>query len=1007
MLASFSTALKRLALSFGITFFAVSMTASNLLPKVTEIYGDEFRLSVIEAQKLHELAEDSFYKAEFRDGIRSLEEGLHIVEMSQGRSSSDVAILLTTMAEGWMSLGRMDTALDHLKRTSATIDEASEIGRKILARALKDEALIDLLQGGLGRAPVLLSRSLELQKTAYATGHPATGLTLQAYALSLFLAGDYPKAISEIEESSAIVRKAFGHENVVFGQNLNIQAMIQWKQGDFATSVSTCQRSLLILEKILPPDHPITGQSLNTLGLAYQGENKFKEALPVLKRSLGILEKHFGRDHLHVALNLKIQGLVNLGLGKNAEAIRCFERNLRIYDSIMEPETAPIATTLNNLALAHRELGNFGAAVGYLERCLSFLITQAGNEHPEVANALHNLAVVRDQQGEDRKALSLYQRSLDLTVRIYGTEHPKVAVSLESIANFLLKQGYIQTGADTLATMFNGRRPYLAQQYLASSANNALDAIERSFYSAELLHSTCSLGSGDEARQLRFIGAEQLALGKAFLEEMQAMKSSLEANPQTSTRETQARLNEVLARIENLPQAFPAIEQRDSVRVKIEEELLELETKLAERNALAAQTVRERRLILRDIAQNLPPGSVLVDFVSYRPTDFAKRTTGKSHYTAYLTFPLAKDSTNVVVERADLGEAAPINEAIERILNQLGMRQRDSKILRTELQRLSQSLYTPLTRHLTNVSHLIVCPDGQLSRVPFEMLLVSGRGEPPRYLVEEKTVSYVGSGREVVRLAQPLNRGKTTTPLVMGNPDFNLDVGSSRPGIFNMKSLEDAEKEARSVAALLGNGCRLRLGKEARESELKSVDSPQVLHLATHAEFQSDQVLKDRNPYFDDWKAGKLQHPHQSDWENPMLRCFIALAGVNHALRVTDSPTEDGLLTALEASLLNLQGTELVILSACESGAGEVKIGEGVMSLRRAFRIAGAETVLASHWKVDDEATSRLMTEFMRRWRAGEPRAKAWREAQLPLLRSEKFSNPYYWAAFTLTGQWR
>jgi CHAT domain-containing protein len=111
---------------------------------------------------------------------------------------------------------------------------------------------------------------------------------------------------------------------------------------------------------------------------------------------------------------------------------------------------------------------------------------------------------------------------------------------------------------------------------------------------------------------------------------------------------------------------------------------------------------------------------------------------------------------------------------------------------------------------------------------------------------------------------------------------------------------------------------------------------------------------------------------------------------------------EDGLLTGLEASLLNLQGTELVILSACDSGAGEVKIGEGVMSLRRAFRIAGAETVLASHWPVSDRATSRLMTEFMRRWRAGEPRAQAWREAQLELLRSkgakEDYSNPYFWA---------
>jgi len=110
-------------------------------------------------------------------------------------------------------------------------------------------------------------------------------------------------------------------------------------------------------------------------------------------------------------------------------------------------------------------------------------------------------------------------------------------------------------------------------------------------------------------------------------------------------------------------------------------------------------------------------------------------------------------------------------------------------------------------------------------------------------------------------------------------------------------------------------------------------------------------------------------------------------------------------------SLLDLQGTELVILSACDTGSGEVKIGEGVMSLRRAFRIAGAESVLASHWKVSDKATSQLMTEFMRRWRSGEPRAKAWREAQLSLLHSQDpkddFSNPYFWAAFTLTGQWR
>src|SRR5207247_4162122 len=112
--------------------------------------------------------------------------------------------------------------------------------------------------------------------------------------------------------------------------------------------------------------------------------------------------------------------------------------------------------------------------------------------------------------------------------------------------------------------------------------------------------------------------------------------------------------------------------------------------------------------------------------------------------------------------------------------------------------------------------------------------------------------------------------------------------------------------------------------------------------------------------------------------KNPMMRCGIALAGANHfsdsTLRTPQPGIEDGLLTGLEASLLNLQGTELVILSACDTGTGEVKIGEGVMSLRRAFRIAGAETVLASHWSVSDNATSQLMTEFMRRWSAGAPR---------------------------------
>ena len=472
-----------------------------------------------------------------------------------------------------------------------------------------------------------------------------------------------------------------------------------------------------------------------------------------------------------------------------------------------------------------------------------------------------------------------------------------------------------------------------------------------------------------------------------------------------------------------------------------------------------------------------------MDFIQYRRYDFAAKANQwqEQRYAAYLTFPLAHDSTNVIVERVDLGEAAPINEAVELVCKRMSAGQFAAKDLAPALQRLSDLVYAPLAAYLTNVSHLIVCPDGQLSRLPFEALPCGQNGN--KFLIEEKTISYVTSGREIVRIqsragvspaqsegkdrrdALSYVKGKS---LVMGNPDFDFDLGGSRreealtnkPGTelslvtssptrtlsrdyrgLKFNPLPGSGVEATNVAGLLGTDATLRLGADAREAELKAVVSPRVLHLATHGFYFPDQEFKQTNGLNNlDFAARRSLAPPGQDWENPLVRCGIALAGANHAtnlmsrssrreeaqtlssqLSTTNSQPgvqslltsaatrfdeEDGLLTGLEASLLNLQGTELVILSACDSGAGEVKIGEGVMSLRRAFRIAGAESVLASHWPVNDKATSQLMTEFMRRWHSGEPRAQAWREAQLSLLHSKDFSNSYFWAAFTLTGQW-
>jgi CHAT domain-containing protein len=708
--------------------------------------------------------------------------------------------------------------------------------------------------------------------------------------------------------------------------------------------------------------------------------------------------------------------------------------------------------------------GDHDKALDLYERSLAIKQDVFGRTHPTVANAINNIAQIYRKQDRLPEAESAQIQSLEILENCVGTDNPWFLIGLSNLGIIYVASDNLQEALVTFARLFPCLRRYSAGQLSGLPEPGAVKWQQGAFFLTEVFQTLCE-SPRERSNSSPLLGAEQLSLTKAFAEEVQAVRSAIESDSKVVTQELRNRYADVRAKLARLPETVLSREQAGLRRRQLTTELNEVETKLAEQVGLVAQTLRERTLTLPEIGRALSTNAVLLDLVQYRRYDFAVQTNQwrEQRYAAYLTFSLANDSTDVVVERVDLGEAAPINEALGIIAKRFSAvpPQYRARDVQPALQKLSDLVYAPLAKHLRNVSHLIICPDGQLSRLPFEMLPVGNK-----FLVEEKTISYVTSGREVVRLANSKSNVQSSESLVMGNPDFDLDLNvaqaaqpASSAGIparsssdakqdasefagrmpalrslsrdyrgLKFTPLRGAEAEARSVAMLLGNGTILRLGADAREAELKAVQSPRVLHLATHGFFLSDQEFREtngiggfaqRSPFAigttfaslgtigPRWKAALPQN----DWENPLVRCGIALAGANRAQQISNAIAEDGVLTGLEASLLNLQGTELVILSACQSGAGEVKIGEGVMSLRRAFRIAGAQTVLASHWSVSDKATSQLMTEFMRRWRAGEPRAKAWREAQLSLLRpkgaKEDFSNPFFWSAFTLTGQWR
>ena len=239
-------------------------------------------------------------------------------------------------------------------------------------------------------------------------------------------------------------------------------------------------------------------------------------------------------------------------------------------------------------------------------------------------------------------------------------------------------------------------------------------------------------------------------------------------------------------------------------------------------------------------------------------------------------------------------------------------------------------------------------------------------------------------------------------PSTSGTPfDFGLyrSIDLDRSGLV-FAPLPGTADEARALQKLLNLDANAVLtGLDATEEKLKELHSPSILHVATHGFFLSDLDAAKSVPPSS--VRGEAAPPSPS--EGPRLRSGLALAGAN-ARR--SGASGDGILTAAEAALLDLRGTQLVVLSACETGLGEVQQGEGVYGLRRALVLAGAESQLVSLWKVADEKTRMLMVDYYGRLRKRDGRAAALREAQRAMIADPATRHPYYWAAFVLVGRW-
>jgi CHAT domain-containing protein/Tfp pilus assembly protein PilF len=917
-------------------------------------------------------------------------------------------------------------------------------------RKLQQAARGFAVAGKYDDALPLLEKVVQLLQDEFGAEHLSLVYPLYLLGYNYNLKADYAKSEAFYQRGLQILERARRTEDPWFAVLLNGLSTTYTTKGEDSRAESLARRALDIREKILGPNHPDVAASLQRLALIYRGRGDFASAEPLFQRSLMLLEKAFGEDEDAVATLADALASLYREKGDYVKGEALYQRALTIWQKTRAPNHPYIAVVLNNLANLYRDKGDYEKAEPLYLRAIAIKEIVLGPHHPDLARYRDNLGSLYYARGDYDKAEQLFLSSLAISEKALGPDHPLVGRTLMNLANLYsarkeyakaepldhralaLYEQYCGTNCPYLGDiLLNLAKISLAKGQLAqavafqSRANAIVD------HNLDL-----NLAAGSERQKLAFLDRfpEQLnhaiSLQVSFPEDLSArelaaltvvqrkgrvqdaLSNSLVSLRHRSSAEGQALLdhfNDITSQLARLILKEPReVSAAYKNRIKVLEEQREiLETEISHLSAGFYQ--RPQPVTLSAIRSALPPDSALIEWAVYRPFDPTASSAESYGASRYVVYVIPKQGLTRSVE---LGPAASIDKHIEVLRRAL--RDPKSRNVRELSQAVDEEVMRPVRALTGDAKKLLVSPDGELNLIPFEALV----DEQGRYLIERYSFSYLTSGRDLLRMQVP--RPVRSNLTVVANPAFGEppfeQVASAANGPVASKTgrrsvttghsiseiyfapLSASEEEGRAIQALYPETKLLR-GSQATESALKESAAPKVLHLATHGFFLENpdiSALNARDP-----KSASIKF--KDDIENPLLRSGLAFAGANARF---PSGKDDGIMTALEASGLNLWGTKLVVLSACDTGIGEIRNGEGIYGLRRAFILAGAESLVMSLWPISDYSTRKLMVDYYKNLKLGMGRGEALRRVQLNLLQRNRDLHPFYWANFIQSGEW-
>ncbi|MBE7385078.1 MAG: CHAT domain-containing protein [Leptolyngbya sp. SIO1E4] len=924
-----------------------------------------------------------------------------------------------------------------------------------------EDALAEAILGEvLSQQPIAGANSNSPSNTNQGSDALQRASTLNQQAIALYQAGRYDEAAPLMEESVAIWRAEVGDRGPGMSNGLSGLALIYRTQGRFEESVSLYQEALSIDRENLGERHPDVAQNLSNLAAVYESQGRYGEAVASYQASLDIW-RELPRNDLRVADSLQALAGIYVLQGRYSGVEPLVQEALSIYQQQNRP--LGIANSLSNLGIIYYRRGQYTDAENFLREAIEIKRERLSSRHSSVGDSLNNLGTIYRAQQQYEQAEAALQEALSIRRESESSQYA-VAQTLNNLASLYYEQQRFEAAELSLIEALAIRREFslitgetyvvddplielaklytalenidqaigrlqealnIQERYLNLNLATTADA-QRQTYAATLSETTdqaisLSVEAAPESRPAARLALTTLLRRKgrildASTNDFQSVRQKLTAADQALLDELVEVRQQLAALIFNRPRNLPP-EQYRAILNELQARDNELASTLARLSALFAAESTPAEIA--PVQARLPDDSTLLEYVRYSPFDADANQWKQPRYAAYLLFP------NGRIEVIDLGDAAEIDAAVQSFVGLLQNRsaqfQRNAPVptLREEdveqiTGNIKELVFDPIAPYLQDTDHLLISPDGQLNLLPFEALQTEASGE---YLVQQYQISYLNSGRDLLKF--DVIEPSQNPAVIVANPDYETADGTvvaqGRSTSDNRRSTELSQlqvgplpgtaAEAEAIRPLLPNA-EIRTEDEATENLIKSVQSPRILHIATHGFFlpnvdrpdiDSSGLLASNNSFGAVPTTGVVV-------ENPLLRSGLALAGFN----TRSSGDEDGVFTALEASQLNLFGTQLVVLSACDTGLGDISNGEGVYGLRRAFALAGAESQLLSLWQVDDFGTQSLMARYYENLTAGMGRSGALREVQLEMIeQGGEYSHPYYWAAFVLTGDWR